>query len=177
MVEAPPSAVFLLSRFDEAPGDGCEDRLLSHARGLGANRLYVDRAQPCSGAAYMVRDPKPEGRSDGAAQRSDPSVAGWAVQWVRAHRKLPPSLSPAQAASLCVVVQFEVSPMRRMWNVRGQPIESSGNQDFDTAVLAALDLAIDQHQTVPAPPSDLVGEHIEYRVEIGDGCRQGRPKR
>jgi hypothetical protein len=75
-----------------------------------------------------------------------------------------------------VVVQFTVSPMRRVWNVRGQPIRSSGNGEFDESVRAALESAIDEQATVPAPPHELVGEHFGYRVEFTEGdphiCRQ-----
>jgi hypothetical protein len=187
VVDTPPSSTALLARFDEPPGEGCEGRLLSHARGLGANRLYIDRAKPCGGAAYMVRVSNAGanahaggGDAGGSgALRSTPRLRGGQglealSRWVRARVKLPPSVSPEQAAGLCVVVQFEVSPMRRIWSVGGQPVESSGNHDFDESVRVALESAIDEHATVPAPEDDFVGEYVQYRVEVsgGDRCRR-----
>jgi hypothetical protein len=181
VVAEPPSALFLLARFDEAPGEGCEERLFAHARGLGANRLYIDRAKPCAGAAYMVRGAGAErgGAANGPRRGLHAGALSTAdmVGWVRARLKVPASISAAEAAHLCAIVQFEVSPMRRIWNVRGEPIQSSGNPSFDEAVRAALESAIDEHATVPAPPADFVGEYVEYRVEIGgsaEGCRAAR---
>jgi hypothetical protein len=64
---------------------------------------------------------------------------------------------------------FSPSPLRRVWRVNGQPIRSSGNRAFDDSVLAALESAIDDHATVPAPPRDAVGEYVECRIEFTEG--------
>jgi TonB-like protein len=179
VVSSPPSFVFLLARFSEEPGDSCAARLLAHARGLGANRLYIDRSAPCAGGAFFVR-PTPLSRD----QDGPPGVDGlrgqsWLVDWVRDRWRRPSSISPEESRRLCVVVQFTVSPLRRVWKVNGQPIRSSGNHEFDESVRATLEAAIDEHATVPAPPRDVVGEHVDYRIEFTEGdpriCRRAPP--
>jgi hypothetical protein len=174
VVETPPSAVYLLAHFSEPPGPQCEAQLLAHAKGLGANRLFIDRTQDCAGAAYMVRTEALATPSTGTLRTgAGPMHSEDVAAWVRARWKRPALLSAEEAERLCVVVQFSVSPLRRVWNVRGQPIESSGNRTFDDSVKAALESAIDEHATVPAPRRDLVGEYVDYRVEVSGGatCR------
>jgi hypothetical protein len=159
--------------------------LTAHARGLGANVLFVDRDAPCAGGAFFVRRIQPSTTQDDAgssppgshSEVADASIGAWLhARWTR-----PASISADEARRLCVVVQFTVSPMRRVWNVSGQPIRSSGNNVFDESVRAALESAIDEHATVPAPPHELVGEHVDYRVEFTEGdphiCRQPTPYR
>jgi hypothetical protein len=183
VVDRPPSPVFLLAHFSEPPGDACLARLTAHARGLGANVLFVDRDSPCAGGAFFVRGIQHSTAQDDAGPSpagSHPEAADASIgSWLRARWKRPPSISADESRHLCAVVQFTVSPMRRVWNVRGQPIRSSGNSEFDESVRAALESAIDEHATVPAPPHDLVGEHVDYRVEFTEGdphiCRQPTP--
>jgi TonB-like protein len=180
VVDEPPSPVFLLARFSEPPGDSCEERLTAHARGLGANRLYVHRGTSCTGSAFFVRTISPPanrktGESPADASTPDASLGAWVHD--RWHR--PASISPEESRRLCVVVQFTVSPLQRVWRVNGTPIRASGNHEFDESVRAALESAIDERATVPAPPRDLVGEHVDYRVEFTEGdpriCRQPTP--
>jgi hypothetical protein len=177
VVETPPSAVFLLARITEPPGDDCEARLFAHARGLGANRLYIDRSQSCGGAAYTVRNGATAERLVVSGGRGGGVTDGEEIAaWVRARWTRPASISAEDAKRLCVVVQFTVSPMRRIWNVRAEPIQSSGNREFDESVRRTLESAIDERATVPAPPRDLVGEHVVYRVEVSEtgACRPPR---
>jgi hypothetical protein len=179
LVTTRPSAVFLLATFEEPAGDACEARLLAHARTLGANRLYVDRAVPCGGSAFFVRGsaaPDATSQSLHARPTDEPSITAW----VRARWKRPASISEDESRKLCVVVQFTVSPMRRVLDVRGQPIRSSGSAAFDESVRAAIESAIDEHATVPKPPHELVGEVVVYRIELTEGnpavCRSGTPR-
>ena len=169
VVMTPPSPVYLLATFDEAAGDGCEARLLAHARTLGANRLYINRDVACGGRAYFERpDAKPGETSltlRGDVRPSDTAI----TDWVRARWKRPAHLEEAASRRLCVVVQFTVSPMRRVLDVRGQPIRSSGNAEFDESVRAAIASAIAEHANVPVPPRDLVGDVVAYRVEFTEG--------
>lgn len=160
VVDQAPSELFLLSRFSEPAGDSCTARLLEHARGLGANRLFIDRTATCSGSAYFVRPGLPE---------RSPKINASLRDWLRARWRRPPSISAEESAHLCVVVQFSASPLRRVWRVNGQPIRSSGNRAFDDSVVAALESAIDERATVPAPPRDAVGEYVEYRIEFTEG--------
>jgi hypothetical protein len=170
VVDQPPLAIFLLSRFSEPPGEGCSAHLLDHARGLGANRLYVERGEPCTGRAYFVRPGSPP---------TSPRVNASLREWLLARWQRPASITADDAARLCVVIQFSVSPLRRVWKVNGQPLRPSGNRDFDESVRAALESAIDDHALVPAPPDDLVGEYVETRVAFTEGdprsCLDGRP--
>ena len=181
VVDEPPSPVFLLAPFSEPPGDSCEERLTAHARGLGANRLYVHRDSPCTGSAFFVRTVHPPanretGESPADASAPDRRSLG---AWVRARWRRPASISLEESRRLCVVVQFTVSPLRRVWRVNGTPVRSSGNHEFDESVRAALESAIDERATAPAPPHDLVGEHVDYRIEFTEGdpriCRQAAP--
>lgn len=180
VVDEPPSPVFLLARFSEPPGDSCEERLTAHARGLGANRLYIHRGLPCTGSAFFVRTiHPPETRKTGESPPDASAAYGSLGAWLRARWRRPASISLEESRRLCVVVQFTVSPMRRVWRVNGTPIRPSGNHEFDESVRAALESAIDEHATVPAPPRDLIGEHVDYRVEFTEGdpstCRQSTP--
>jgi hypothetical protein len=180
--------------------------LFGQARAIGANRLYIDPNEPCGGGAYFVPDDgaPPAGPTDAGAgaiatgaaatrpdasdadtmtpekRRADSRALGAALHaWLLARWKRPPSISAAESRGLCVVVQFTVSPLRRVWKVNGLPVRSSGNREFDESVRAALESAIDEHATVPVPPRDLVGEHVEYRIEFTEGdpsiCRRLPP--
>lgn len=169
LVDTPPPATFLLAGFDEAPGDACEERLRTHARDLGANRLYIERDKPCAARAYLVRSAPTSERGTLRAQRGGNDEL---AKWLHARWKRPASVTARDAEHLCVVVQFSVSPMRRVYDVRAQPIQSSGNHDFDESVRAALESAITEHADVPAPPDDLVGEHVSYRIAFTDGDPQ-----
>lgn len=176
VVMTAPSPVFLLAKFDEAAGEGCEARLLGHARTLGANRLYIDRGVACSGSAYFVRPDAKPGDASVTLRRDVRPADDALVDWLRARWRRPASLSALASQKLCVVVQFTVSPMRRVLDVRGQPIRASGNVEFDESVRTALDSAIAEHANVPLPPRDLLGEVVTYRVEFSPGdprtCRQ-----
>lgn len=172
LVDEPPSPVFLLARFSEPPGDSCEERLTAHARGLGANRLYIHRGSACTGSAFFVRTVPPLANRESGESPADASVRDSSLgAWVRARWRRPASMSLEESRRLCVVVQFTVSPLRRVWRVNGTPVRSSGNHEFDESVRAALESAIDERATVPAPPRDLVGEHVDYRVEFTDGTQ------
>lgn len=181
VLDRPPSPVFFLAHFSETPGESCLSSLTAHARGLGANALLVDRDAPCAGSAFFVRGAQSLNADEDAGAGTSPDrLATISMErWLWARWKRPPSISENASRRLCVVVQFTVSPMRRVWDVRGQPIRSSGNQEFDKSVKAALESAIDEHATVPAPPRDLVGEHVVYRLEFSEGdhriCRQPTP--
>jgi hypothetical protein len=169
VVMTPPSPMFLLATFDEVAGDGCEARLLAHARTLGANRLYIDRDVACGGRAYFERAlAKPSEASltlRGNVRPSDTAIS----DWVRARWRRPAQLSDAASRGLCVVVQFTVSPMRRVLEVRGAPIRPSGNAEFDESVRAAIESAIAEMANVPVPPRDFAGEPVAYRLEFTEG--------
>lgn len=174
MVDVPPLAIYLLARFEEPAGADCAERLRAHAAHLGANRLYVESETPCVGRAYFVRGRQATEQATLRAARRDD---GALLAWVHSRWKRPASLSAREAERLCVVVQFSVSPMHRVWNVRAQPIQSSGNRDFDESVRAALESAIDEHADVPAPPDALIGEYVDYRIAFTEGdvrasCRE-----
>jgi hypothetical protein len=160
VVDEPPSPVFLLSRFSEQPGDACLAKLVEHAHGLGANRLFVDHRAPCAGVAYQVGPAYPA---------RSPRLNASLRDWLRPKWHRPPSISAEESARLCVVVQFSVSPLRRVWQVNGQPIRSSGNREFDDSVRAALESTIDERVDVPPPPRDAVGDYVFYRVEFTEG--------
>jgi TonB C terminal len=205
VVDRAPSPAFLLAQVVDVPNAMCETRLFARARSLGANQLYVDPKAPCRGGAYFVPStgtPPGEGPDTGIAgggrgsagnvmasaedarareaRRAEARACASALRaWLLARWKRPPSLSAADSRRLCMVVQFTVSPMRRVWKVNGQPVRSSGSREFDESVRAALESAIDEHATVPAPPRDLIGEHVEYRIEFTEGdptiCRELPP--
>jgi len=73
LVDEPPSPVFLLARFSEPPGDSCEERLTAHARGLGANRLYIHRGSACTGSAFFVRTVPPLANRESGESPADAS--------------------------------------------------------------------------------------------------------
>ncbi len=164
-----PSPMFLLARFEEPAGEDCEARLFAHARALGANRLTIDRDVACGGSAYFVRPDAAPGETSltlrGNVRPSDAAL----LDWVRARWKRPASLTEAASRKLCVVVQFTVSPTRRVLDVRGQPIRPSGDAAFDESVRAAIESAIAAHANAPVPPRDLVGDVVAYRLEFTEG--------
>ena len=165
VVAVPPLALYLLARFDEAPNApdaafDCERALLDHARMLGGNRLYIDRSAPCRGTAYFVR---PAQNAEGDTAESPLRNGGpYAVRtdyqttlrdWIHARWHRPASVSDEALQSLCTVVQFSTSDTLRIWNVRAQPIRSSGNAAFDASVRDALESTIDAHSALPEPPA------------------------
>jgi hypothetical protein len=172
VVDRPPLPVFLLAHFSEAPGDSCVERLVAHARGLGADTLYVDRDAACAGSAFLVRGASPS-PSDANDERRDASMKAesWTA-WLHRRWKRPPSVSADESRRLCVVVQFTVSPLRRIWKVNGQPVRSSGNREFDASVLAALESAI-----LRARRRSATDPRLRRRTRrVSRGLHRGRPR-
>ena len=187
VVAVPPLAIYALARFDEAPDAAgasfdCERALLEHARMLGGNRLYIDRSAACRGTAYFVRPSQTDkAETDAGAESPLRSGGPYAARtdyhatlrdWIHARWRRPASVSEEALESLCTVVQFSTSETLTIWNVRAQPIHSSGNAAFDASVHDALESAIDAHSAIPEPPAGEEGRgyrraQIRFAFSVG----------
>jgi hypothetical protein len=105
--------------------------------------------------AHDVPAGRPRAPSEGPEPGEVHDADAYAVQlatFFHSRWSYPKTVTPDEAAQLCVVFQINVSPRMLIWHIRSQPVVSSGNEAFDDSARVMLFKLLDDRTALPDPP-------------------------